>query len=185
MHQHRSGSPELYSHLTGCFQEGLALDVAHRTTNFDYRDVSIACAELHSALDLVGDVRNHLDGAAQIVPATLFTQDLGIHFTRRKIVRFTHCRARKTLVVPQVQVRFGTVFRHENLTVLERAHRARIDVNIGVEFQKCHFKTTGLEDSRKRSRSNAFTQRRNHSTCDEYVSRHDSLFPNKKDRHDP
>ena len=38
------------------------------------------------------------------------------------------------LVVPDIEVRLGAVVGHEDLAVLERVHRARIDVQVGVEL---------------------------------------------------
>ena len=38
--------------------------------------------------------------------------------------------------MPKVKVSFGPVFCHKDLTMLKRAHGARVNVNVGVKFQK-------------------------------------------------
>jgi len=40
----------------------------------------------------------------------------------------------KTLVVAQVQIGFCAIVSHKHLTMLKRRHRARIDVEIGVQL---------------------------------------------------
>jgi hypothetical protein len=40
----------------------------------------------------------------------------------------------ESLVVAKVEVRFGTVIGDEHLAVLKRAHGARIDIDVGIEF---------------------------------------------------
>ncbi len=46
----------------------------------------------------------------------------------------------------EVEVGFGTILSDEHLAVLERAHGARIDVDIRVELEQRHFDTARLED---------------------------------------
>jgi hypothetical protein len=39
-----------------------------------------------------------------------------------------------TFVVPDVEIGFGSVVGHEHLAMLEGVHRARVDVQVRVEF---------------------------------------------------
>ena len=59
--------PELPDRL----EERQALDVADRAADLDEHDVDVAGAATDRVLDLVGDVRNHLHGAAEVVAAPL------------------------------------------------------------------------------------------------------------------
>jgi hypothetical protein len=43
-------------------------------------------------------------------------------------------RARKTLVMTQIEIGLGAIVRDEDFAMLIRRHRARIDIEIGVEF---------------------------------------------------
>src|SRR6185295_17681614 len=49
------------------------------------------------------------------------------------------------LVMPQVQVGLGAVVGDEHLAVLGRAHRPRIDVDIGVELAEPDAESPGLQ----------------------------------------
>jgi hypothetical protein len=54
---------------------------------------------------------------------------------------------REALVVAEVEVGLGTVVEHEHLAVLERVHRAGIDVDVRVELLQRDAETAGLEES--------------------------------------
>ena len=66
--------------------------------------------------------------------------------------------AHEALVVAEVQVGFGAVVRDEHLAVLERAHRARIHVDVRVELDHRHLEATGLEDGAQGGGGDAFAQ---------------------------
>jgi phosphopantetheine adenylyltransferase len=54
--------------------------------------------------------------------------------SRGDVVRLLRRHAGEAFVVAEVEVRLCSVVRHEHLTVLVRAHRAGVDVEIGVEL---------------------------------------------------
>jgi len=62
---------EVQRQLARGFQEGQALDVAHRAADLDDDDVRALGSGLEAPLDLVGDVRDDLDGRPEEVPAAL------------------------------------------------------------------------------------------------------------------
>jgi hypothetical protein len=47
--------------------------------------------------------------------------------------------------VADIQVGLGSVLRHEHLAVLERAHRARVDVQVRVELLRLHSQAARLQ----------------------------------------
>ena len=61
--------------LADRFQEGERLDVADRTADFDDGDIRALGIGQNLGLDLVGDVRNDLHRAAQVVAAALLLDD--------------------------------------------------------------------------------------------------------------
>ena len=79
---------------------------------------------------------NDLHGLAQVVAAPLFGNDGFVDAARRAVVVAEHADARKAFVVSQIKVGFGPVIGNENLAVLERAHGAGIDVQVGIKFQQ-------------------------------------------------
>ena len=80
--------------------------------------------------DFVGNVRDDLNGAAQIIATALLAQYCVVHAARRKVIGTAHYRARESLVVAQIEIRFRTVVGDEDLSMLEGTHRAGVDVDV-------------------------------------------------------
>src|SRR5687767_11229590 len=57
-------APDLVPELADRLQKRERLDVAHRSTNLDDHDVALRREPLHRGLDLIGNVRNHLNRGA-------------------------------------------------------------------------------------------------------------------------
>jgi len=98
-------------------------------------------------LDFIGNVRNDLNRRAEIVAMTFFLQNGPVNFTGCNIRIFTEVNIDKTFIMPQVKVRFRTVICNEDFTVLVRAHRAGIDIDIRIEFLNCYFITAVFQQS--------------------------------------
>ncbi|MNJ66837.1 hypothetical protein D3C77_629510 [compost metagenome] len=90
-----------------------------------------------------------------------------------------HAGGDEALVVAQVQIGFGAVFGDEHFTVLEGAHRARIDVDVRVELQHGDLQTTRLENGGERRSGDALAQGRHHSAGDKYVFGHRNEHPGR------
>ena len=117
-------------------------------------------------------MRDDLDCTAEVIAPTLFLDFIGIDFTGRETVVPVHTGPDKTLIMTKIKVRLGTVLGHINLTMLERTHRTRIHVDIGIQLQQGDLQTAGLQDCAKGSRGNTLAQRRNYTTCDKYKTCH-------------
>ena len=85
-------------------------------------------------LDGIGDVRNDLHGAPQVIPAPLLGDHRGVDLARGEVARLAQVGVREAFVVPEVQVRFRAVVRDIDLAVLEGAHGARIHIDVGIEL---------------------------------------------------
>ena len=88
----------------------------------------------HPALDLVGDVRDDLHGVAEVLAAALPRDDRRVDLAGGDVRGLVEVDVEEALVVADVEVGLGAVIGDEHLAVLERVHRARIDVQIGVEL---------------------------------------------------
>jgi hypothetical protein len=93
---------------------------------------------LGKVLDRVGHVRDHLHGRAQVIAAAFLGDDVAIDAARGDVVRLAGGNAGEALVVAKVEIGLGAVVGHEDFAVLIRAHRARIDVEIGIELADPH-----------------------------------------------
>ena len=127
---------EVILELADRFEEGQRLDVAHRAAHLDNDDIGVVfpgdpCDPL---LDLVGDMRNDLHGAAQIIATPLLGDDFGIDLAGRHVAGLAQVGVDEAFVMAKIEVGLGAVVRHEDLTVLVGRHRARIDVDIGIQL---------------------------------------------------
>ena len=153
VNEYRVFAAKFLPHLADGFEERQRLDVAHRPADLDDRHVRAIGRNLaHGVLDLVGDVRNDLNGLAQVVAAALFQDDLLVDPAGRKVVVARERRMREALVVAQVEVGFRAVVGHKDLAVLERRHGSRVDVEVGVELHQVHAQAAALEQAADRCR---------------------------------
>ena len=72
------------------------------------------------------------------------------------------------LVVTEVEVGLRSVVGDEDLAVLQRVHRAGVDVDVRVELEEVHAETSGLHDGADRAARDAFAERRDDAAGDEY-----------------
>ena len=134
--------------------------------------VSVASATRADArLDLVRDVRDHLHGRAEVLALALLAQHAipdracGVVRGAREVL------VDEALVVADVEVGLGAVLGDEDLAVLERAHRARVDVQVRVELLHLHLQAARLEQPAERCRRDALAERRDDAAGDEDVLR--------------
>src|SRR5262245_14037174 len=92
---------KLDTELTNGLEERQRFDVTDRAADLDHAHVCIGRTELHAALDLIGDMRNHLNRRAQIVAAPLFRDHALIDAPGREVAVPARSRAHEALVVAE------------------------------------------------------------------------------------
>ena len=172
VHQQGLAGTQFHAHLSGRFQERQRFDIARSTTNFHDGHIRIARPFADLQLDLIGDMGDHLDGGAQVFAAALFIQHMLIDTAGGKAVATVQAGANKTLVVTQIQVGFGAIVGHKHLTVLVRAHGARIHINVGIHFNQGDVEAAGFQQSGQGRGGNPLPQRRHHTAGDKDETRH-------------
>ena len=155
VHEERLLGAAFGADLADRFQERQRLDVAHRAADLHQRHVEAFGGLVDAAADLVGDVRDHLHRGAQVVAAALLADHVLVDPAGGDGVLAAQARAHEALVVAQVQVGLGAVVGDVHLAVLERAHGARVDVDVGVQLHHRDLQATCFEDGRKRSGGDA------------------------------
>ena len=127
---------DLVFHLPDGFHKGKRLNVADRSAYFryDYVGACFVGGKQHAAQNFFGDVGDYLDGSAVKASLALFVEDAKVNAACGGVGALAKSRVGEALVVAQVQVGFRSVVGDENLAVLDRIHRARVDVQVGVEF---------------------------------------------------
>ncbi len=165
---------QVVAELADRLHEGHGLDVAHGAADFADHEIVVFIAVDDEILDLVRDVGNDLHGRAEIVAAAFLVDDVLVDPARGDVVGLGRRTPGEALVVAEVEVGLRAVVGDEHLAVLRRAHRARIDIEIGVQFAQANTVTPCLQQCSESCGRNALAKRRDHAASDEYVSRHGS-----------
>ena len=110
-------------------------------------------------LDRVGDVRDDLDGRAEIVAAPLLGDDVAIDAAGGDVVGLARRNAGEALVMAEVEVGLRPVVGHVDFAVLIGRHRARIDVQIGIELANADLVAARLEERPEGRREKTFAKR--------------------------
>ena len=161
--EERVVAAQFLAHLADGFDKGQRLDVANGAADLDDRQVDILRDLLHRALDLVGDVRNHLHRLAEIVAATLLGDDGFVDAPGRPVIVAAELGVGEALVVSQVEVGFGAIVGDEDLAVLERRHGAGIDVEIRIELLQSHLEAAAFHEAADGGRCQSLAKRRHNS----------------------
>jgi hypothetical protein len=114
-------------------------------------------------------VRDDLHRAAQVVAAALLLDHLEVDLAGRPVVVARRALVREALVVAQVQVGLGAVVGDVHLAVLVRAHRARIDVDVRIEFLQRDLVAVAFEERADRGGRQSLAERRDDAAGDEDV----------------
>ena len=182
------GPPDVLAHLADGLEERQRFDVADGPADLDDDDVRVAVAgdAPDPLLDLVGDVRDDLDRAAEVVAAALLGDDRLVDPAGRDVGELGQVLVDEALVVTEVEVGLGAVVGDEHLAVLVRAHRARIHVDVRIELEDGDVQAASLEESTDAGGGDALAQRGGHASGHKDILRHGSgppgVFPMLSDR---
>ena len=157
------------SELSDSLEERQRFDVADGAADLDDGDVTILRRLKERQLNFVGDMRNDLDGRAQIIAATFLGDDAVIDAPGRAVVGLARVGMGEPFIMPQIHVRLRPVFGHVDLAVLKGIHRPRIDVDIGIEFEKIDAQTARLQQRTDGGRADALAKRTDDAASDEDV----------------
>src|SRR5262249_3061962 len=103
---HALAAAHVDGELADRLEERQRLDVAHRAADLgdDHVDVAGLGDEADALLDLVGDVRDDLDRAAQVVAAALAPDDRVVDAAGGDVRRARRVRVREALVMAEIEV---------------------------------------------------------------------------------
>ena len=89
---------------------------------------------MNALLDFVGDVRDDLDGLAEVFPFALVVEHGLIDLAAGEVIEARQLDVGEPFVMAEIKVGLRAVIEDVNLAVLIRAHRSGIDVEVGVEL---------------------------------------------------
>src|ERR1700733_12144582 len=163
---------QLFLELPDRLEERQALDVADGAADLAQHEVELVVAVEDEILDRIGDVRDHLDGGAEIIAAPLLGENVLVDATGGDVVGLGGGTPREALIVTEVEIGLGAIVGYEHFAVLVWRHRSGIKIEIGVELAKPDLVAPRLQQGAERRRSQTFAERGNHAAGDEYVPRH-------------
>ncbi len=175
VHEDRVLAAGVLAELPHRLEEGQALDVADRAADLDDHHVGVRVTRAparHLAdrgLDLVGDVRDHLHRAAEVVAAPLARDHVAVDLAGGDVRGLRGDAAREALVVAEVEVGLGAVLRDVDLAVLVGAHGAGVDVDVRVALHHRHPEAVPLEQRPDRGGGEALAERGHHPARHEDV----------------
>ena len=165
-------APDLERELADGLEERQALDVADRAADLADQDVGVADAAADARLDLVGDVRDHLDGLAEVVAAPLLGDHRLVDLPRRVVAVLGQRGVGEPLVVAEVEVGLGAVVGDVDLAVLVRRHGPGVDVDVRVELLVGDLEPVGLEQQSDGGARQALAEARSDAAGHEDELRH-------------
>ena len=122
---------------------------------------------------------NDLHRLAKILAAPFLLDHRLVNLAGSKVVSLAHLGAGEALIMPKIKVGFGAVLGNKHLTVLERAHRSGINVDVGIELDVGDFDAAGFKDRAQRRSGDAFPERGHHTAGNEDIFSHEDICSGK------
>ena len=136
---------QLVLELADRLEERQALDIADCAADLAQYEIVVVIAAQDEFLDRVGDVRDHLDGGAEIVAAAFLGENVLIDTPGRDVVRLGGRTSGEALIVAEIEIGLGAIVSHEHFAVLIRRHRSGIEIEIWIELAKPDLVATRLQ----------------------------------------
>ena len=170
--------PDLERNLPHGLQKRLGFDVADGAADFgdDHVRARFGGKPVHELLDFVGDVRNHLHGRAEVLPASLLVEHVPVHLAGRQIGIAVEVLVNEALVMAQIQVGLRPVLGDVHLAMLVGTHCPGVYVDIRVQLLRGDLQAARLEQPPQRRRGDALSESRDHAARHKYVFCHPN-FP--------
>src|SRR6516164_2053686 len=172
MHEQNALAAELIAELTDRFEKREALDVADRAADLAENKILAVEIGLDELLDRVGDVGDDLHRRPEVVAAPFAGDHRRVDPPGGDRIAAPRGDADKALVVAEIKIGFGPIVGDEHLAVLVGAHRARIDIQIGVELAQPDPKSARLQQRSERRSRQTLAERGNHAAGDKDEPRH-------------
>ena len=169
MHENHILRAQFQTHLPDRFQKRQRFNVAHRAANFDEHNIHAFGHFAEGGFNFVGDVRNHLHGFAQVIPAPFLGDDRFVKTPGGPVVVARQMCGGKPFVVPQVQIGLGAIVGDKDFAMLIGRHGAGINVQVGIALLEGNFKSAAFKQAGHGGGCHAFPERRNHATRHKHI----------------
>lgn len=143
-----------------------SLNIAYRAADLGNDDIITGADMLDPVLYFIRDMRYDLHCCAVIASRAFALYYGGINLAGGTAVLSQDRLVYETLIMPEVKIRLRAVTGHKDLSMLEWAHRPRIDVDIGIHLYDAHPVTAALQQYTERRGGDPFSKRRNYPAGD-------------------
>ena len=149
-----------------------SLNIAYRAADLGNDDIITGADMLDPVLYFIRDMRYDLHCCAVIASRAFALYYGGINLAGGTAVLSQDRLVYETLIMPEVKISLRAVSGHKDLSMLEWAHRPRIDVDIGVHLYDAHPVTAALQQYTERRGGDPFSKRRNYPAGDKNILSH-------------
>ena len=169
--QNRIFMSDLSLKLADGFQKRLAFDISYGAAHFDDGDPCFIVGKIavETALDLVGDVRDDLNGTAAVISAPFLLENGPVNLSGGDVGIPVQIFIDETLIMAKVQIGFRSILGDEYLSVLDGIHGSGINVDIRIKFLHGHLIAPGFQKPPQRGRRDSLAKAGNHAACYEYI----------------
>jgi hypothetical protein len=159
------------------FQKDTRFDVPDGSTDLDQTNIGFFATvigwdlggSLNPILDFVRNVGDNLDRLSEIISLSFFQNHMAIHLSSSNVVVLCQMDVQESFVVSQIQIGFSSIVQNEYLTMFKWRHRSGIDVQVRVDLDGRHAKTTGLQKTTHTADGNALPEATDNTSCDNNV----------------
>ena len=129
-------SPQFPLHLSHSFNEWQRLDVSDRSSNLCNHKVKrpTFSQSNYIMLNLIGNMRDYLNGFSKEIPPTLFLNNRMIDTSGSQVVNLVCLNIQESLIMPQIKVSLMPVRGNITLTVFIGIKCTRIHIDIRIQF---------------------------------------------------
>ena len=152
-------APYFLTHLPDGLEKWERLNVTNCAADLHDRNIDLLRNTMDRGFDFIGNVGNDLDGLSQIIAAPFFVDDGFVNTAGREVVFASQFSMRITLIMAEIEVRFGAVVCDVDFPMLVRAHRPRINVQVRIKFEQIDTKTAAFQQASDRCRCQPLSQR--------------------------
>ena len=137
------------SHLSDSFKKRLTFNVSGCSSNLRDNHIRLACPTyiVDKRFDFVRNMGDYLHRLAQILTSAFLVQHIPVHFAGCQVGKPVQILVDETLIMSEVEVGFRAVLCDKNLSMLIRAHRPRVYINIRIQFLRGDLQTPLLQES--------------------------------------
>ena len=179
MNKQAVAAADLGRHLTDGFKERLGLNIAGRAADLGDDNIrrGLFADRIDERLDFVGDMRDDLHGFAQIFARALLVEHVPVYLAGGQVGELVQVLVDEALVVAEVEVGLRAVVGDINLAVLERAHRAGVNIDIRIQLLRGNLQAAAFEQAAERRGRDALTQTGDNTAGHKDVFCHNSISP--------